>query len=153
MGEDVIKPRPMKRTKPKLTAEERAQRKLDYQKEWRAKNPTYQRDYHRRNSKRLNKKRRKTDRPYKQSKETRREYQATYYQAHKEKCREYQRDYNKNHKKKAKHGSTIKSNPVRPREAVKISYNSCELMDRYMCGDKLADLCNKILARERTFSI
>ena len=85
--------------------------------------------------------------------QARREYQAAYYQKHKEKCREYQRDYNKSHKKKARHGATIKSNFVCPREAFKTSYNSHELMDRHMHGDKFADVCNKILAEKRTFSI
>ena len=83
--------------------------------------------------------------------QARREYQRIYYQAHKEKALAYQRDYNKAHPKKRSIGGI--ANFDCPREAVKTSYNSCELMDKYMHGNKFADVCNKIIADELVFSI
>ena len=84
--------------------------------------------------------------------QARREYQSRYYQANIEKARAYQRDYNKAHPKK-KCGKTSRSAFIRPRDDKKMAFNFHDIMDRYMHGNKFADVCNKIIADELVFSI
>jgi len=81
--------------------------------------------------------------------EARREYQRRYYQAHKEKAKEYQRLYNLTHKKKR--GGRGKANFSCPREAARMTFNTCDLMSSPV--EKAIKMLEKIIAGERLFTM
>jgi hypothetical protein len=82
--------------------------------------------------------------------EARREYQRRYYQMHKEKAKEYQRQYNLTHKKKARAGRG-KASFVAPREVVRTTFNSADLMHAPV--EKTVRMLEKIINGERFFTI
>ena len=81
--------------------------------------------------------------------EARREYQRRYYQTHKEKAKEYQRLYNLTHKKKR--GGRGKANFACPREAARMTFNTCDLMSSPV--EKTIKMIEKIIAGERLFTM
>jgi len=81
--------------------------------------------------------------------EARREYQRRYYQMHKEKAKEYQRLYNLTHKKKR--GGRGKANFVCPREATRMTFNTCDLMSAPV--EKTIRMLEKIISGERLFTM
>ena len=81
--------------------------------------------------------------------EARREYQRRYYQAHKEKAKEYQRLYNLTHKKKR--GGRGKANFTCPREATRMTFNTCDLMNSPV--EKTIKMLEKIISGERLFTM
>ncbi len=81
--------------------------------------------------------------------EARREYQRRYYQTHKEKAKEYQRLYNLTHKKKR--GGRGKANFDCPREAARMTFNTCDLMNSPI--EKTIKMIEKIIAGERLFTM
>lgn len=81
--------------------------------------------------------------------EARREYQRRYYQLHKEKAKEYQRLYNLTHKKKR--GGRGKANFICPREAARMTYNTCDLMNSPV--EKTLKMLEKIIAGDRLFTM
>ena len=82
--------------------------------------------------------------------EARREYQRRYYQLHKEKAKEYQRQYNLTHKKKA-NGVKGRSNFAAPREVVRTTFNSSDLMHSPV--EKTVRMLEKIIKGERFFTM
>ena len=82
--------------------------------------------------------------------EARREYQRRYYQLHKEKAKEYQRQYNLTHKKKAR-GGRGKANFVCPREVVRMTFNTADLMHSPV--EKTIKMLEKIINGERLFTM
>ena len=82
--------------------------------------------------------------------EARREYQRRYYQMHKEKAKEYQRQYNLTHKKKAR-GGRGKSSFVAPREVVRSTYNTTDIMHAPV--EKTLRILEKIIRGERFFTM
>ena len=82
--------------------------------------------------------------------EARREYQRRYYQMHKEKAKEYQRQYNLTHKKKAR-GGRGKSSFIAPREVVRHTYNTSDLMHSPV--EKTIRMLEKIINGERFFTM
>ncbi len=82
--------------------------------------------------------------------EARREYQRRYYQMHKEKAKEYQRQYNLKHKKKAR-GGRGKSSFVAPREVVRSTFNSSDIMHAPV--EKAVRILDKIIKGERLFTM
>jgi hypothetical protein len=82
--------------------------------------------------------------------EARREYQRRYYQMHKEKAKEYQRQYNLTHKKKA-HGGRGKASFIAPREVVRNTYNTTDLMHSPV--EKTLKMLEKIIRGERFFTM
>lgn len=82
--------------------------------------------------------------------EARREYQRRYYQMHKEKAKEYQRQYNLTHKKKAR-GGRGKSSFIAPREVVRHTYNTSDLMHSPV--EKTLRMLEKIIGGERFFTM
>ena len=82
--------------------------------------------------------------------EARREYQRRYYQMHKEKAKEYQRQYNLTHKKKA-NGVKGRSNFSAPREVVRTTFNSTDLMHSPV--EKTVRMLEKIIKGERFFTM
>ena len=82
--------------------------------------------------------------------EARREYQRRYYQMHKEKAKEYQRQYNLTHKKKA-NGVKGRSNFTAPREVVRTTFNSTDLMHSPV--EKTVQMIEKIIKGERFFTM
>jgi len=82
--------------------------------------------------------------------EARREYQRRYYQMHKEKAREYQRQYNLTHKKKAR-GGRGKASFVCPREVVRNTFNTNDLM--HSPAEKTIKMLEKIISGERLFTM
>ncbi len=82
--------------------------------------------------------------------EARREYQRRYYQMHKEKAKEYQRQYNLKHKKKAR-GGRGKANSLCPREVVRTTFNSSDIM--HAPAEKAARILDKIIKGERLFTM
>ena len=82
--------------------------------------------------------------------EARREYQRRYYQMHKEKAKEYQRQYNLTHKKKAR-GGRGKSSFVAPREVVRSTYNTTDIMHSPV--EKTLRILEKIIKGERFFTM
>lgn len=82
--------------------------------------------------------------------EARREYQRRYYQMHKEKAKEYQRQYNLTHKKKAR-GGRGKSSFMAPREVVRNTYNTNDLMHSPV--EKTIRMLEKIIKGERFFTM
>jgi hypothetical protein len=82
--------------------------------------------------------------------EARREYQRRYYQMHKEKAKEYQRQYNLKHKKKAR-GGRGKSSFVAPREVVRSTFNSSDIM--HAPAEKAIRILDKIIKGERLFTM
>lgn len=82
--------------------------------------------------------------------EARREYQRRYYQMHKEKAKEYQRQYNLTHKKKAR-GGRGKSSFIAPREVVRSTYNTTDLMHSPV--EKTIRMLEKIIRGERFFTM
>ncbi|MDH4158125.1 MAG: hypothetical protein OEW00_12705 [candidate division Zixibacteria bacterium] len=82
--------------------------------------------------------------------EARREYQRRYYQLHKEKAKEYQRQYNLTHKKKA-NGGKGRSNFVAPREVVRSTFNTTDLMHSPV--EKTVRMLEKIIKGERFFTM
>ncbi len=82
--------------------------------------------------------------------EARREYQRRYYQMHKEKAREYQRQYNLTHKKKAR-GGRGKANFVCPREVVRSTFNTSDIMHAPV--EKTLKILEKIISGERLFTM
>ena len=82
--------------------------------------------------------------------EARREYQRRYYQMHKEKAKEYQRQYNLTHKKKAR-GGRGKSSFIAPREVVRNTYNTSDLMHSPV--EKTIRMLEKIINGERLFTM
>lgn len=82
--------------------------------------------------------------------EARREYQRRYYQMHKEKAKEYQRQYNLTHKKKA-HGGRGKASFIAPREVVRNTYNTTDLMHSPV--EKTLKMLEKIIKGERFFTM
>lgn len=83
------------------------------------------------------------------SAEARREYQRRYYQMHKEKAKEYQRLYNLTHKKKR--GGRGKANFDCPREATRMTFNTCDLMNSPV--EKTIKMLEKIISGERLFTM
>lgn len=81
--------------------------------------------------------------------EARREYQRKYYQMHKEKAKEYQRLYNLTHKKKR--GGRGKANFDCPREAVRSTFNTGDLMNSPV--EKTLKMLEKIISGERLFTM
>ncbi|MDD4052098.1 MAG: hypothetical protein PHR28_09400 [candidate division Zixibacteria bacterium] len=81
--------------------------------------------------------------------ETRRDYQRRYYQMHKEKAKEYQRLYNLTHKKKR--GGRGKANFICPREAARMTYNTCDLMNSPV--EKTLKMLEKIINGDRLFTM
>jgi hypothetical protein len=81
--------------------------------------------------------------------EARREYQRRYYQMHKEKAKEYQRLYNLTHKKKR--GGRGKANFVCPRDAARMTYNTCDLMNSPV--EKTLKMLEKIIDGDRLFTM
>ncbi|MBN1212666.1 MAG: hypothetical protein JXA92_08825 [candidate division Zixibacteria bacterium] len=82
--------------------------------------------------------------------EARREYQRRYYQMHKEKAKEYQRQYNLTHKKKAR-GGRGKSSFTAPREVVRTTFNTSDLMHAPV--EKTVKMLEKIIRGERMFTM
>ena len=82
--------------------------------------------------------------------EARREYQRRYYQMHKEKAKEYQRQYNLTHKKKAR-GGRGKANFSCPREVVRMTFNTSDLMHSPV--EKTLRMLEKIVSGERMFTM
>jgi hypothetical protein len=82
--------------------------------------------------------------------EARREYQRRYYQMHKEKAKEYQRLYNLTHKKKAR-GGRGRANFMAPREATRMTFNTCDLMNSPV--EKTLKMLEKIISGERLFTM
>ncbi len=82
--------------------------------------------------------------------EARREYQRRYYQMHKEKAKEYQRQYNLTHKKKAR-GGRGKSGFTCPREVVRSTFNSADIMHAPV--EKTLQILEKIIKGERFFTM
>jgi len=82
--------------------------------------------------------------------EARREYQRRYYQMHKEKAKEYQRQYNLTHKKKLRAGRG-KSSFVAPREVIRTTFHSADLMHAPV--EKTVRMLDKILSGERFFTM
>lgn len=82
--------------------------------------------------------------------EARREYQRRYYQMHKEKAKEYQRQYNLTHKKKAR-GGRGKANFVCPREVVRATFNTSDIMHAPV--EKTLKILEKIISGERLFTM
>ncbi len=82
--------------------------------------------------------------------EARREYQRRYYQMHKEKAKEYQRQYNLRHKKKAR-GGRGKSSFTCPREVVRNTFNSSDIM--HAPAEKAVRILDKIIKGERLFTM
>ena len=82
--------------------------------------------------------------------EARREYQRRYYQMHKEKAKEYQRQYNLTHKKKLRAGRG-KSSFVAPREVIRTTFHSSDLMHAPV--EKTVRMIDKILSGERFFTM
>jgi len=82
--------------------------------------------------------------------EARREYQRRYYQMHKEKAKEYQRQYNLTHKKKA-NGGRGRSSFVAPREVVRRTFNTNDLMHAPV--EKTVRMLEKIIRGERFFTM
>ena len=82
--------------------------------------------------------------------EARREYQRRYYQMHKEKAKEYQRQYNLKHKKKAR-GGRGKSSFSCPREVVRTTFNSSDIM--HAPAEKAIRILDKIIKGERLFTM
>jgi hypothetical protein len=82
--------------------------------------------------------------------EARREYQRRYYQMHKEKAKEYQRQYNLTHKKKAR-GGRGKSCFTAPREVVRTTFNTTDLMHAPV--EKTVKMIEKIIRGERFFTM
>ena len=82
--------------------------------------------------------------------EARREYQRRYYQMHKEKAKEYQRQYNLTHKKKAR-GGRGKTSFIAPREVVRNTYNTTDLMHSPV--EKTLKMLEKIIRGERFFTM
>ncbi|MBK7140927.1 MAG: hypothetical protein IPH75_02460 [bacterium] len=91
-----------------------------------------------------------TDRPKLSSAEARREYQRRYYQMHKEKAKEYQRQYNLTHKKKLR-GGRGKSNFSAPREVVRSTFNTADIMHSPV--EKTVRMLEKIIRGERLFTM
>ncbi len=81
--------------------------------------------------------------------EARREYQRNYYQTHKEKAKEYQRLYNLTHKKKR--GGRGKANFVCPRDAARMTFNPCDIMNSPV--EKTLKMIEKIISGERLFTM
>lgn len=84
------------------------------------------------------------------SAEARREYQRRYYQMHKEKAKEYQRQYNLTHKKKLR-GGRGKSNFAAPREVVRSTFNTADIMHSPV--EKTVRMLEKIIRGERLFTM
>ncbi len=82
--------------------------------------------------------------------EARREYQRRYYQMHKEKAKEYQRQYNLTHKKKAR-GGRGKSSFSAPREVIRSTFNTADLMHSPV--EKTVKMLEKIIKGERLFTM
>jgi len=82
--------------------------------------------------------------------EARREYQRQYYQKHKEKAKEYQRQYNLTHKKKAR-GARGKACFVAPREVVRSTFNTADIMHAPV--EKTLKMLEKIIKGERLFTM
>ncbi len=82
--------------------------------------------------------------------EARREYQRRYYQMHKEKAKEYQRQYNLTHKKKAR-GGRGKSGFAAPREVVRSTFNTADIMHSPV--EKTVKMLEKIIRGERLFTM
>ncbi len=82
--------------------------------------------------------------------EARREYQRHYYQMHKEKAKEYQRLYNLTHKKKLD-GGRGKSGIVAPREVVRTTFNTADIMHSPV--EKTIRILEKIIKGERLFTM
>ena len=82
--------------------------------------------------------------------EARREYQRRYYQMHKEKAKEYQRQYNLTHEKKAR-GGRGKTNFTAPREVVRTTFNTSDLMHAPV--EKTVKMLEKIIRGERMFTM
>lgn len=82
--------------------------------------------------------------------EIRREYQRQYYQKHKEKAKEYQRQYNLTHKKKAR-GGRGKANFECPREQVRSTFNTADLMHSPV--EKTVKMLEKIINGDRMFTM
>ena len=82
--------------------------------------------------------------------EARREYQRRYYQMHKEKAKEYQRQYNLTHKKKAR-GGRGRSNFTAPREVVRTTFNTADIMHAPV--EKTVRILEKIIKGERFFTM
>lgn len=82
--------------------------------------------------------------------EARREYQRRYYQLHKEKAKEYQRQYNLSHKKKVR-GGRGKANFVCPREVVRGTFNTTDIMHAPV--EKTLKILEKIISGERLFTM
>jgi hypothetical protein len=82
--------------------------------------------------------------------EARREYQRRYYQMHKEKAKEYQRLYNLTHKKKAR-GGRGKSNFMCPREVIRNTFNTSDIMHAPV--EKTIKILEKIISGERFFTM
>lgn len=81
--------------------------------------------------------------------EARREYQRNYYQTHKEKAKEYQRLYNLTHKKKR--GGRGKANFICPRDAARMTFNPCDIMNSPV--EKTLKMIEKIISGERLFTM
>ncbi len=82
--------------------------------------------------------------------EARREYQRRYYQMHKEKAKEYQRQYNLTHKKKLR-GGRGKANLSAPREVVRNTFNTADIMHSPV--EKTVRILEKIIRGERLFTM
>ena len=82
--------------------------------------------------------------------EARREYQRRYYQLHKDKAKEYQRQYNLSHKKKVR-GGRGKANFVCPREVVRGTFNTTDIMHAPV--EKTLKILEKIISGERLFTM
>ena len=82
--------------------------------------------------------------------EARREYQRRYYQLHKDKAKEYQRQHNLSHKKKVR-GGRGKANFVCPREVVRGTFNTTDIMHAPV--EKTLKILEKIISGERLFTM
>lgn len=82
--------------------------------------------------------------------EARREYQRRYYLMHKEKAKEYQRQYNLTHKKKVG-GGRGKSGVAAPREVVRATFNTADIMHSPV--EKTIQILEKIIKGERFFTM
>ena len=82
--------------------------------------------------------------------EARREYQRRYYQMHKEKAKEYQRQYNLTHKKKAR-GGRGRSSFTAPREVVRTTFNTSDLMHAPV--EKTVKMLEQIIKGDRLFTM